>query len=329
MTHSFLTKRYRLNLACVLALAIIVGLCGVFVEKSFYLTMMIYTGIYAIAALGMFVLFGCAGQISIGQSAFFGLGAYATAYLAAKAGWPSLVVVLASVSLCAAFGLLVSRPLLRLSANYLAMGTLAFGAICFIFFVQWRSITGGLDPGIIAVPPFDLYGHALTGARQMYWLVCVCLCLAMWGVLNILHSRIGRALRALNGSEVGSSGIGVDVVRYKVGAFTLAAAMSGLAGSLFAFYQSSFNASSFNVDLSIELLVMVVVGSVASPWGALAGALFVTVLPIALEDFEQYKLLIYGLILTVVMIFLPDGVGRALVDLIVGATRRRSHDAGR
>lgn len=322
MGSSFLATRYRVDVigVGVLALAIVVGWATI--AKSFYLTMLIYSGIYSIAALGMFVLFGFAGQISIGQAAFFGVGAYVSAFVVMRTGLPSLVAIACATVLAAAFGWLVSRPLLRLSTNYLAMATLAFGVICFILFAQLRSLTGGLDPGIVAMPTLSILGFAFGDTRSMFLLVGAALCATMLLVVNLVHSRVGRALRALRGSEVATAGLGVDVVRSKVAAFTLAAGLTGFAGSLFAFFQSAFNASVFNVGLSIELLVMVVVGSVASPWGALFGALFVTLLPQVLEDLEQYKLLIYGVILTVVVVYLPDGLGRGAVDAARTIARR-------
>jgi len=319
---SFVTRRYRLDLLGVVVLAIAIVIAGMMIVKSYHLTMLIYTGISAIAALGMFILFGYAGQISIGQAAFFGVGAYTSAFVSMHTSLPPVVAIIASVLAAAAFGWCVSRPLLRLSTNYLAMGTLAFGVICFVLFAQLRWLTGGIDPGIVSMPPFQIAGVDLSATRSMYWVVGTLLCLTTLLIINLIHSRIGRALRALKGSEVATAGLGVDVVRYKVAAFTLAAALAGLAGALFAFFQSAFNASVFNVGMSIELLVMIVVGSVSSPWGALFGALFVTFLPSYLEDFEQYKLLIYGVILTVVVIFMPDGFGKAIIDLVRSRLQR-------
>ncbi|GGC77887.1 branched-chain amino acid ABC transporter permease [Chelatococcus reniformis] len=322
MARSFLARRYRSDLMGVALLAVAVVIGGSTIVKSYHLTMLIYSGIYAIAALGMFVLFGIAGQISIGQAAFFGVGAYASALAATHAGIPPVLAVAGSTAMAAAFGWLVSRPLLRLTTNYLAMATLAFGVICFILFAQLRSLTGGIDPGIVATPGFSVAGFDLSSARAMFFVVGAALCGTILLVLNLVHSRVGRALRALKGSEVATAGLGIDVVRYKVAAFTLAAGLAGLAGALFAYFQSAFNASVFSVGLSIELLLMVIVGSVSSPWGALFGALFVTILPTFLEDFEQYKLLIYGVILTVVMIYMPDGFGSTVVQLGRRLTRR-------
>lgn len=322
MGRSFLARRYRNDLIGIAILAVAVVIGGTTIVKSYYLTILIYSGIYAIAALGMFVLFGLAGQISIGQAAFFGVGAYTSALVATRSGLPPIVAVAGSTAVAAVFGWLVSRPLLRLTTNYLAMATLAFGVICFILFAQLRSLTGGIDPGIVSMPGFTVAGFDLSSARAMYFVVGAALCGTMLLVLNLVHSRVGRALRALRGSEVATAGLGVDVVRYKVAAFTVAAGLAGLAGALFAYFQSAFNASVFNVGLSIELLLMVIVGSVSSPWGALFGALFVTVLPTFLEDFEQYKLLIYGVILTIVMIYMPDGFGSTVIQFGRRLTQR-------
>ena len=315
--------RYRRDLIGVGVLVVIAIVIGLTVTRSFYLTMLIYSAIYAIAALGMSLLFGFAGQISIGQAAFFGVGAYTSAYLVTHFNVSPVLGTVCATALAGAFGWLVSRPLLRLTTNYLAMGTLAFGVICFILFAQLRNITGGLDPGIVSLKPFSIGPWVLDEPRKMYWLVAGVLCVVMLLVINLVHSRIGRSLKALKVSEVGAAGLGVDVVRYKVATFALAAALAGLAGSLFAHFQSAFNAGVFNVGLSIELLIMIVVGSVTSPWGALFGALFVTILPSFLEDFEHYKLLIYGIIMTAVMIYMPDGFGKGAVDAVVSLWKRR------
>lgn len=318
--------RYRRDVIGVAVLAAISIAIGLTVTRSFYFTMLIYSAIYAIAALGMSLLFGFAGQISIGQAAFFGVGAYTSAYAVMHLGMPPVLGTVCATALAGAFGWLVSRPLLRLTTNYLAMGTLAFGVICFILFAQLRSITGGLDPGIVSLAPFSIGPWVLDEPRKMFWLVALVLCLVLLLVINLVHSRIGRALKALKVSEVGAAGLGVDVVRYKVATFTLAAALAGLAGSLFAHFQSAFNAGVFNVGLSIELLIMIVVGSVTTPWGALFGALFVTILPSFLEDFEHYKLLVYGVIMTAVMIYMPDGFGRGLVEALRGFYKRRRRE---
>jgi branched-chain amino acid transport system permease protein len=316
-------RRYRRDILGVAALAIVIALGGVFIAKAFHLTLLTYVGIYAIAALGMFVLFGYAGQISLGQAAFFGVGAYVSALIVMRTGLPSVVALVASVAAAALFGWLVSRPLLRLTTNYLAMATLAFGVICYVVFVQAVPFTGGLDPGTFGVPSFGLFGFEVESSRARFLMVGLFLLLCMFIVVNLVHSRFGRALRALDSSEVAAAGLGIDVVRHKVAAFTLAAAMAGLAGALFAFVQGSFGAGTFTVGLSIELLIMVVVGSLTSPWGALFGSLFTTMVPALLEDFQIYKLFVFGLILTLVMVYMPNGFASAVIDYVRALMRKR------
>lgn len=318
-----MARNYRNDVLGVAALALAICLIGLFVTRSFYLSILVYAAIYAIAALGMCLLFGFAGQISIGQAAFFGVGAYTSAYVVMRLGLHPVAGTAAAMALAGLFGWLVSRPLLRLTTNYLAMGTLAFGMISFIAFSQLHGITGGLDPGISGLPPYRIGPLVLDSPRTMYWLVGAVLCVVMWLVINLVHSRIGRALQALKASDVAAAGLGVDVVRYKVSTFTLAAALTGLAGSLFAHLQGSFTASGFGVGLSIELLIMVIIGSTTTPWGALFGALFMAIVPNLLEGFDHYRLLVYGVIMTAVMIYMPNGLGKALFDSVRAVLRRK------
>ncbi len=316
MRDSFLAARYRQNLAGVAVLLAAGVAGGMFISNSYHLSILIMAGNHAIAALGLFVLFGLAGQISIGHAAFYGLGAYIVSVGASRYGLPPLAGLAAGTLVPAALGWLIARPLLRLEAHYLAMGTLAFGMIAFILFGQMSGLTGGLDPGIISTPSLSVFGIRLRGTWANYHLMLAALCLTMLAVLALCNSRMGRALRALRGSEIAAASLGVDVVRAKVAAFAFSAGCAGLAGALFALWQGSFNATSFGVGLSIELLVIVVVGGLVSPWGALFGALFLAILPSLIENLEQYKLLIYGTILTLVLIFLPDGLGRPLSGLV-------------
>lgn len=287
---------------------------GFLLTKAYHLTLLTYSGIYAIAALGMFILFGYCGQISIGQAAFFGFGAYASALLVMRAGLPSLLAMAIAVAISSIIGWIVCRPLLKLTTNYLAMATLAFGVIVNVVFSQAVSITGGLDPGMFGVPALNFFGLKLSSTQAKFWMVSGFLCLSTLVIINIVHSRIGRAFKALKGSEVATGGLGVDVVRAKVAAFTLAAGLAGLAGSLFAFAQGSFSSSTFTVGLSIELLVMVAIGSISNLWGAIFGAAFITIFPTFLEHFELYKLPIFGAILLIVTIFMPDGLAKTVFD---------------
>ena len=314
---AYLRNIYLLVGVAAICVAVVLG-----VKSSFYLSLLTYTALYSVAALGLFLLFGYAGQISLAQGAFFGIGAYTTSYLTMKIGLPSFVSLLFAGLVPGIVGWLVAQRLLKLTNNYLAMATLAFGSICVILFGQARSITGGLDPGMIGVPPFTLFGYAMRTPTAMFGLCATVLVIATFLTINLIHSRIGRSLRALRSSEVAADGLGIEVVRYKATIFAIAAAMTGVAGALFAHVQQSFNATTFSVGLSLELLLMVVIGSVFTPWGAIVGALFITVLPHVLEGFEHFKLLIYGVMMSIVMIFMPDGLGKGIVDAASHALQR-------
>lgn len=319
-SHSALA--YRRNIYILIGVAAICLTVVLGVRNSYHLNLLTYSAIYSIAALGLFLLFGYAGQISLAQGAFFGIGAYSTSYLTMKLGLPSALSLVFAGIIPGVVGWLVARRLLKLTNNYLAMATLAFGSICIILFGQARSVTGGLDPGMIGVPPFTLFSYQMRSPSATFGLCATVLLIAAFLTINLVHSRIGRSLRALRSSEVAADGLGIEVVRYKVTIFAIAAGMTGVAGALFAHVQQSFNASSFSVGLSLELLLMVVIGSVFTPWGAIVGALFITILPHMLEGFEHFKLLVYGVMMTIVMIFMPDGLGKGIVDALSTALRR-------
>lgn len=315
-------SKYRRDLIGLAAFAVAVVVLGFILQKPYHLTLATDICVYAIAALGMFLLFGLCGQISVGQAAFFGIGAYTSALLVMRLGMPVAVGIAAGIALSSIVGWLVSRPILSLTTNYLAMATLAFGVTVYVIFSQAISITGGLDPGIFGVPPISLFGVAFATPVAKFWAVGAFTFLSLLLVINLIHSRAGRAFVALKGSEVATAGLGVDVVRYKVIAFTISAGLAGLAGALFAFVQGSFSAGNFAVGLSIELLVMIVVGSLSSPWGALFGAMFITFVPTLLDDFQVYKLILYGVILLVVTVLMPDGLARAAYDGVRSFSRR-------
>jgi branched-chain amino acid transport system permease protein len=307
------TSSYRRNLY---GLALLVGLeciIGATVHNAYYLTVLNLCMIFGIASIGLTVAMGYAGLISLGQSAFFGIGAYVAAGLATKTGLEPTIALLAGAFAAGLLGWLIARPLLRLSDLYFAMASLAFGIVAYIVFGQWRGLTGGLDPGFSSAP-FSLLGWRLGDTRSMFWVCGIALVAVILMVLNLAHSRFGRALRALGSSEIAADGLGIPVVAYKTIALALSAAITGLAGGLFAFFLRSFNSTAFGFSLSIELLVMVIVGSVRSVWGALLGATLVTVLPSLLDRFEDYKLFAYGLTMVVIVMTMPEGLFQGLIE---------------
>lgn len=309
-----LVRAYRNNMLGLVALAGVIMAAGLLIEGSYPKTLLVFTMINAIAAIGLSLLFGYGGQISLCQGGLFGLGAYTAANIVQKLSLDPLLALTGSALLPAIFGWLIARPLLRLSSHYLAMATLAVGLILSIFFNQLIFLTGGSDLGIYDMAPFAPFGIRIGTTNAMFWVSGVGLLATMAVAVNLTNSRIGRALRAIRSAEVPASSLGIDTVGYKVAVFSLAAGMAGFAGGLYAFFTRAFNASGFDIGLSIDLLIMVLVGSVRSPWGAVVGAFIITVLPAFLEGFDRYRLFSYGVLMTTIMVFMPDGLLSAGID---------------
>ena len=284
--------------------------------SQFHRALTLQVIIFAIAAVGLTLLVGFTGQISIGQNAFVAIGAYALANAVQKFGLDPLLGLVLGTLLSAIAGYLVARPILRLHGHYLGLATLAIGAAAQILASQWRPLTGGLDPGIVDLP------RIMMGDRDvLFALVAACLVLVMVVTLVLIHSPVGRALQTIRTSETLAAGNGIRVAGTKAAVFAFSAGTAGLAGGLYALFMRSFNAGSFGVMMSIELLMMVMIGSLSTVWGALFGAALVVLLPQVLEHAETAKMFIYGTILTLVVMFMPSGLassGFALVRRLIG-----------
>lgn len=406
---------------------------------NYHLAVLVYVGINTILAVGLNLLMGYAGQVSLGHAAFYGMGAYVSAVLTAQ-GFPSetvrpaaavvgcMVGCAAAMSLlraeawrvgvclggmipaaflmarmgpaswvpwavtaggCLVCSLIVRRPVLkvgvcwavglaagmaaawllsrsasggvspwlamaagvvfvstaaylvggqalRLHGYYLAMATLGFGVIVSIVFLQWEPVTGGTS-GIYGIPSLQAFGLSFDRDITMYYLVWSVVVALVAAANNIVNSRVGRAFRAVHGSEVAAATLGVDTTKYKVQVFILSAALASLAGSLYAHYVTFISPEPFGFKFSVELVVMVVVGGMASVWGAIFGAGTVTVLGellrglghgevrglgVPLSDFD---VVVFGLILMLIMVYMPAGLVRGVMDSIrfAGAVARR------
>lgn len=282
-------------------------LAPLLIPNNYYLTILILGCLHAMNAVGLCLLVGHAGQISLGHAGFYGLGAYTSAYLSTTVGLSVGLSMLSGVALTVVVSVLVGLPSLKLKGHYLAMATLGFGIILSILFNETVDITGG-PSGFVGIPRLSLFGWELRRDVTLYRLVAVVLCLFVWLSFNLLHSRVGRALRALHTSERAAEAMGVDIARYKLLVFVVSAAFSAVAGVLYAHYLTFIAPSSFGFMFSVELIVMVVLGGMVSVPGAIVGAFFVTVLPEFLRAFENIEVLLFGAILVLCMMFLPDGM---------------------
>jgi len=295
-------------------LMVLFPICALIITNSFHKSVLVLSMINAIAAVGLCLMLGFAGQISIGQAAFYGLGAYVTAYLANQLHLPPVLAIAVGAIAAMAIGWGISRPLSRLHEHYLAMATLAFGIIMYIFFANARAFTGGLDPGT-SVEKFAFFGFDLSTMDRYFWVVWVALGLAVLVAGNVAATQVGRSLLAIKMSAPAAASVGVDVVRTKAFVFAIGALLTGLSGGLYAYFARSFNAGTFGIGYSIELLMMVVLGSLTRVSGAIVGAFIITILPVAFEQFEDYKTLVFGITMVLIMKFMPSGLVEGVFSL--------------
>ena len=296
-----------------LALAVLVAPA---VLGEFYIGELGAVFIFAIAGVGLMLLVGYTGLISLGHAAFLGIGAYVNAVLLAQ-GVPFLVTLPLAGAFTALCGAAIGRPTLRMSGLYLAIATLAFGSIVGTVFQKWTAVTGGFDG--FAVPTPYVFGIAIESATGIYYVALAVLVLVLWLSANLLRSPTGRALVAIRDSEVSAQSMGIHLARYKTLAFAISAGMTGLAGALFAHYVRFLAPDSFDVLLSVQFLTIVFVGGLGSLRGAILGAMFVRLLPqviaIVRDDLPfgigrlpGLEPSLFGLVLVLVILFQPGGL---------------------
>ncbi|MGB8990797.1 MAG: branched-chain amino acid ABC transporter permease [Desulfobaccales bacterium] len=303
-------------------LAVVLALTPLVMPNPYDLGILNLIGLYVIVVLGLNLFIGFAGQISLGHAAFFGLGAYGSAILTATynvPAWPAMMLTAAAMALVA---LVIGVPALRLTGHYLAMATLGFNYVVDSIFVQWDTVTGG-PSGLSGVPPLSIGGLVFDSDLKFHYLVWTFALVALTLCLNLVRSGVGRGLAALAQDEVAASALGVDVRRQKIAVFVLSAVFASVAGSLYAHYFGYVNPEAFSIFKSLDLVIMVVVGGMGSIWGTLFGAGFITILPHFLGFLETYTDIIHGLILVVILLFLPQGFVYGLVDMIRTRWARR------
>jgi branched-chain amino acid transport system permease protein len=306
--------RRHLTGLTVIGLAVLLLVIPLQLANPFDLSILNQIGLLVMVVLGLNLFTGYAGQISLGHAAFFGLGAYGSAILTATCHfppWPTILLVAAAVALVA---LVIGVPTLRLHGHYLAMATLGFNYAVYITFIQWDEVTGG-PSGLSGIPPLTVGGVSFNTDLKFYYLVWTFALIALTLCLNLVRTGVGRGLAALAQDEVAASSLGVDVGRDKVRVFVLSAVLASVAGSLYAHYFGHVAPDAFSIFKSLDLVIMVVVGGLGSIWGTLFGVSFIVILPYLLESLEQYFDIIHGLILVLILMFLPQGFVTGLWDL--------------
>jgi branched-chain amino acid transport system permease protein len=300
------------------------------IENNYWLQVVINAEIMVIAAVGLYVTFGLSGQVSLGQAGFYAIGGYTAALLVTELDLSFGLALIGGVVLAALVGFALGVPALRLSGHYLALVTLGFGQIVALLLLNWVSLTGGAT-GIRSItgPLFGTF--ELVTIPDWALFVGLSAVVSIFVVHRIHHSSYGRVMRAVEGSEVAAAAMGVSLSRVKVLAFTIGAAFAGLAGALNAGFITYVSPGTYNLALSVALLSMVVVGGARSPWGAVLGAVVLTFLPELLRPVQDYYLLIYGILLLLMVAFVPQGLWgllRSLVSRLVGLVRRPGSPAG-
>lgn len=304
---------------------------------------MVRIGILTIVVVGLNLLMGYAGQISLGQAAFYALGAYASAIMTTRATrlglplvlseawwWPWLIMLVGMV-VVGGFAYLIGKPILRLRGHYLAMATLGLGIVVYIVFREGGTFTGASD-GIHSIPRLSIGSLEVWPIQRYYFLVWAVALVALVLSLNIVNSRVGRALRAIHGSEIAADTVGVDTAKYKLQVLVVSAMYASVAGSLYAHFQTLVAPGPFGFVGSLELVVMSAVGGIASIWGAPFGVAFIYVirefLRSRLHDLlrgagGEHEVIVYGILLMAIMIFMPEGLTAGTVNLVRRARRVR------
>ena len=305
-------QKYNIN-KDILVLTLILIVAPFFFQNDFYYELAIVSLLNALVCIGLNMLMGYAGQVSLGHGAFAGLGGYISVILSSNYELSPLFSIFISVVTMAILAFIISKPILKLKGHYLAMATLGIGIIISIVLNAEDELTGGSDG--MSVDSFTVFGYELTNSLQWYILCAVLLVFTIWMFTNLIDSPFGRVLKSIQGSEKAANSVGINVSHYKSIVFVISVVIATIAGSLYAFFSGFISPSEASFSHSIELVVMVVLGGLGRIYGAIIGAVILTLLPQILTSFEDYQTLIYGAIIIFIMIFMPKGIASLYSDM--------------
>ena len=295
----------RLALLCLIAVFVIIAI--LLTPNRYFLNIAVFAGINALLAISLNLLLGFAGQVSLGHAAFYGLGAYGVGVLSTHYSWPVWLCLPAALLGTGVIAYLIGLPTMRLKGHYLALATLGFGIIVKVIFDVTPSLTGG-PSGLIGIPNLTVGRLVISGDRNFALLVWLSILIVQGGIGNLRASRLGRALYAIQENETAASALGIDTGREKRAVFVASAMLAAFAGCIYAYYMSVISPESFGFGFSVQVLTMTVLGGLGSLWGPVLGALLLTVLPEVFRRSEDYQTIIYGLLLILAVMFLPQGL---------------------
>ncbi len=294
-------------------LLVFVPLVAVLPLPDFWITQLNYIGLYSLVAMGLVLLNGVGGLTSFGQAAFVGIGAYTSAYMTVNLGWSPWATIFVGMAICAVSALLVGWLTLRMSGHYLPLATIAWGLS--LYYLMGNLDALGKYDGILGVPTLSLFGWDMGQGRPFFMMVWGMVLFGAFALINLLDSRTGRAIRALKSATQMAEAMGVNTLQHKVGIFLIAANYACVSGWLFAHFQRTVNPSPFSLKFGIEYLFMAVLGGVGHVWGAITGALFTKImedqlqvlLPKLIGTSGSYETIVFGIVLVLVLKYLPDG----------------------
>jgi branched-chain amino acid transport system permease protein len=297
-------------------------------RNVYHIDLLTNVGLYALLAMGLNVVVGSAGLLNLGYAAFFAIGAYTYALLNLHGGCPFWLGLPAAGLVSMFFGFVIAVPSIRVRGDYLAITTLGFGEIVRLAFNNLDHWTGGPN-GLLGVDRPSFFGWRFSvNPTPYFYLVLVLVAVTAYLLSRLGDSKTGRALVALREDELAASCVGIPALSVKLTAFGVSSFIAGVAGSVFAAKQTIVTPDSFDFILSVLILAMVVLGGLGNIWGAALGALVLGILPELLREFATYRMLIFGLLMMLVMIFRPQGIlGGQLVRRELQTGRREARDA--
>ncbi|CUH95968.1 hypothetical protein P22_2056 [Propionispora sp. 2/2-37] len=286
---------------------IVLAAIPLIVDDQYVFHVLTMAGIYSMLAVSLNLLLGSTGLFSLGHAAFYGIGAYASALLTLKLELPFILAFVLSGVAAALIGGLVAYPALRLKGIFLAIGTMGFNEIVRLLAINLDWLTGG-PAGLPGIPVPEMFGMAISRPRDYYLFILVLAAVTYIVFQQLISSRTGRALLAIRDDEIAARSVGIDLTRYKVGAFILSTFFAGLAGSFFAHYLTYVSPDNFGLNESFAILAMIALGGIGNFTGAVVGAFLLVVIPEAFRSLQEYRELIYGFTIVLIVLVLPSGV---------------------
>jgi branched-chain amino acid transport system permease protein len=305
----FVTPLLKNNqrLVWIVAGVLVLAVPGLLGGSEYLVRIATMMALYVVLASSLNLIIGFTGMYSLGHGAFYGIGAYASAILATNLDWPFWVTMPIGGVLTALVGAFLGLATLRLRATFLVFGTLAFGEIVRILIMNWPSLTRG-PMGIPGIPPPRLLGFDLDGSFHYYYLILAFASLMVYLIYRLYHSRVGRAWVAIREDEIAASSMGISVFGYKVLAFTISCLIAGLTGAFYAHFITYISADQFGMNESFLILTMVALGGTGSIIGPVIGALILIMISEAFRFLAEYRMVLYGAILILVMVLKPEGL---------------------